>query len=268
MKVLAFCGTSESGKSSAANFLMATVMQKLGIMEDWRLNDKGKIEILGKVIDENEVESNDYFELDIENKEPDFLLWARGIHMNCKTYSLAYPLKKTLRNLFGLTKEQTDTQDGKKEETDITWGQMAELLDSKERKRIKEEGIADKRMTGREVMEYFGTKVLRRMNEDIFVDALIKQLRNDEELLKSQDVHNNVVLITDVRRLNEAVKLKKEFNATIVRLLRGNPVNTSESDIDSITPDFTIDNRELTLEEMCGRLTEIVNEINLFGTRE
>lgn len=265
MRILGFCGTSESGKSTAANFLMGVIMQKLGIMEEWKINEKGKIEVLGKEETE-EGEVDKWLEIDIENKDPGFLMWARGIHMNCKTYSLAYPLKKACRNLLGLTKEQTDTQEGKLTETKITWGQMSELLETKEKKRIKEEQLTDQFMTGRSVMEYFGSKVLRRLNPDIFVDALIGQLRNEEEAWKAQDITDNVVIITDVRRLNEAKRLK-EIGATIVRLKRGNPPNVSESDIDEIEADFYVENTNMTIEEMCGEVIKIVNEIKLFEPR-
>lgn len=267
MRILGFCGTSESGKSTAANFLMGVIMQKLGIMEEWKINEVGKIEVLGKETQEDGTEVDKWLEIDIENKDPGFLMWARGIHMNCKTYSLAYPLKKACRNLLGLTKEQTDTQEDKLTYTKVTWGQMAELLDTKERKRIKEEQLTDKLMTGREVMEYFGSKVLRRLNQDIFVDALIDQLRHEEEAWKAQDITDNVVLITDIRRLNEAKKLK-EIGATIVRLKRGNPPNVSESDIDEIEADYVVENQTMSIEEMCGEVTKIVNEIKLFESKD
>ena len=242
-------------------------MQKLGIMEEWRLNEQGKIEVLGKETQEDGTELDKYMELDIENKDPGFLMWARGIHMNCKTYSLAYPLKKACRNLLGLTKEQTDTQEGKLTETKVSWDQMSELLARTDKMKVKEDCLLGKQMTGREVMEYFGSKVLRRLNEDIFVDALIDQLRLDEENWKAQDITENVILITDVRRLNEAKKLK-EIGATIVRLKRGNQPNVSESDIDEIVPDYTISNENISLEEMCGEVTKIVKEIKLFEKRE
>lgn len=259
-KIIGFCGTSQAGKSVCSNFLGGTVLSKLKdedgnpVVENWRLNDLGLLEIEADIQEEDGTISKDFSVLSWESRDPSFAQWANaGLWKFVKPYSLSRVMKDSCISLFGLTYSQV-YGDQKYTNTGITWGMFSNVLDTKERKRIKDNDLTEVAMTAREVMQYYGTKVLRAIDPDIFPKRLCEQLDADSSY---------VGVITDVRRLNEA-KTLQEKGAILIRLLRGEPVSISEMDIDEIEPDFIIDNRELTQEQTCEQLTSIINNIGLF----
>lgn len=263
-KIIGFCGTSQAGKSMCANFLGGTILSKLKdedgnpVVENWRLNDLGLLEIEADIQEEDGTISKDFSVLSWESRDPSFAQWANaGLWRFVKPYSLATPLKENCMSAFGLTYQQI-FGDQKYTETGVTWGMFSNVLDTKEKKRIKEAGLTDTKMLARDVMEYYGTKILRGIDPDIFPKRLCEQLDADSSY---------VGVITDVRRLNEA-KILQEKGAIIVRLLRGNPPNISEIDIDEITPSFVIDNRDLSQEETCAILADYIESIGLFSKPE
>jgi len=263
-KIIAFCGTSCAGKSMCGNFLGGTILSKLKdedgnpVVENWRLNELGLLEIEADIQEEDGTLSKDFSVLSWESRDPSFAQWANaGLWKFVKPYSLAIPIKENCILAFGLTYQQV-YGDQKYTETGVTWGMFSNVLDTKEKKRIKEAGLTDTKMLAREVMEYYGTKILRGIDPDIFPKRLCEQLDADSSY---------VGVITDVRRLNEA-KILQEKGAIIVRLLRGNPPNISEADIEEIEPAFTIDNRNLTQEETCAILADYIESIGLFSKPE
>lgn len=256
MKIIAFCGTSQSGKSTCSNILHGITLQALGITENWRINENGLLEVFANILEEDGTTSKNYNVFNVDDRSGDFQVWGRssGLWDVIKSFSIAYPLKKAIGNLLPVTKDQLFGLE-KETETELLWKQLYPLLDKTAKKKVDTDNLKDIKMSARQVMEYFGTSVLRQIDPDIFVKALVRQL--DKE-------YTNVAVITDVRRLNEA-KILKDKGAIIIRLTRGNPANISEADINEIVPDYTIDNKELTIEEMSEQLVSIINEINLFG---
>lgn len=259
--LIGFVGTAKAGKSTLSNYTHGCILSRLhdeegkNAIEDWKLNDLGKLEIKVDTWnpDTKEFESQ-YNELDVDNRSADFQLWAkRDLWKFCKSFSLAHPLKKACMNMLGLTYQQVYGKD-KYTETQYKWGDFAKLLDKSEQKRIKENNLSDVYMTSRQVMEWFGTKVMRTLDENIYAKRLVEQL-------KTEDSH--IGLITDIRRLNEA-QLLKENGCTLIRLTRGESVDISEVDINEIVPDFTIDNVGLTMLESCEKFNEILKELKVF----
>lgn len=259
--LIGFVGTSEAGKSSLANHLSGRVLSKLHdadgkpAITGWRLNEFGKLEIeTDNYSPEEDKWDKIYSELDIDNRSADFQMWARGDLWNfCKTFSLAKPLKDTCKNLLGLNYSQI-CGTNKNTETKYTWGNFAPLLDASERKRIKSENLTDVLMTAREVMVVYGTLIMRVIDPDIYVNRLVEQLQKET---------THIGIVTDIRRLNEA-KILKENGCTLIRLLRGQTPNISESDINEIRADFTINNISLSLEESCAEFDKIVETLKLF----
>jgi len=252
--LIGFVGTSEAGKSSLSNYLHGTVLGKLHDSEgkpaitNWRLNEYGKLEIeTDNYSPEEEKWETAFTELDVDNRSADFQMWARGsLWEYIKSFYLSWPLKRACKDLLGLNYNQIYGT-GKKEKTKYKWKDFSGLIKIDSSK-------ADDFMSAREIMEVFGTKVIRSIDQDIYPKRLVEQLQKE---------HSHIGVITDIRRANEA-KILKENGCVLIRLLRGNPANISEADINEIEPCYTIDNRELTLAESCTRLDWIVNELEIF----
>lgn len=256
MKILGFMGTACSGKSTMANGIIGCVLQNEGVAKDWRLNNAGLIEVMANIVDEDGTTRRDYHVFPTDLRSTEFVCnpFYQSLWKRVKNFSLAYPLKQSCKSLFRLTNEQVFGSD-KGTDTEWTWGQFSTLLDKKEQKRIKEEKLEDKLMTAREVMEYYGTGVLRKLDEDIFVKGLVSQLQNET---------TNLALVTDVRRANEA-KILRDNGAFIIRLLRGEEPKISESDINEAEVDLTLDNRELTMEEALEQVLNFMTEKDLLN---
>lgn len=124
---------------------------------------------------------------------------------NAKIYNFADPLKKDIcMNIFGLTHDQCyGTDDQKNELVNCYWP------DSKQQ------------MTAREVMQYVGTDIFRKMQTDVWAGATINKI-NIEKC--------NVAIIADCRFPNEVTAIKNA-GGFVIKLTR-NPFNSNhESEI-------------------------------------
>jgi energy-coupling factor transporter ATP-binding protein EcfA2 len=102
-----------------------------------------------------------------------------------KCYAFANPLKETCMQFFNLTHEQCyGTDEEKNTLTTIRWADVPLNLDVH----------PDRCMTAREVLQYVGTDILRKMNPDAHVNALMHQIHKENPLY---------AIITDVRFPNE-----------------------------------------------------------------
>ena len=113
-----------------------------------------------------------------------------------KIYSFADPLKKNIcMDILGLTHDQCyGSDDNKNELTNNYWN--------------------DKQLTAREVMQFVGTDIFRKMQNNIWVDATLKQIDQDQPEL---------AIISDCRFPNEVLALK-DIGGLIIKLTR-NPYN-------------------------------------------
>ena len=124
--------------------------------------------------------------------------------ISCKLYSFADPLKQDIcMNLLGLTYEQCYGSDEDKNSlTEIKWKDI--------------EGYAkDEFMTAREVMEVIGTKIFRKMKNNIWVDATISKIKREGF---------DLAIVLDNRFPNE-VNSVLENDGFVIRLTR-NPFNS------------------------------------------
>ena len=185
--LIGFVGTSEAGKSSLANYLSGKVLGQLHDNEgkpaitNWRLNEHGKLEIeTDNYSPEEDKWETAFTELDVDNRSADFQMWARGSLWNfCKTFSIAFNLKKCCKDLFGLSYNQIYGT-GKNTETEYRWHQFEDLID------IEGKKSGDK-LTAREFMEYVGTRIFRSIDPDIYPKRLVEQLQKEHshmELLR------------------------------------------------------------------------------------
>jgi hypothetical protein len=186
----------------------------------------------------------------------------------CVQYSFAKPLKDFLTNVMGLDYEQCWGTDAEKNTlTRVKWEdlpfshhQIIELLlesrdpsklsDLKVRPWLVQDGMNflynnPTYLTGRELMQIFGSNICRRMVPDCWAAATKKKIIKDRP---------DYAFITDARFPNE-LDVFMDLNPTVIHLLRDNfqSKHISETALDNYPWDniknlITIDNRELDLD--------------------
>jgi hypothetical protein len=112
--------------------------------------------------------------------------------------------------------------------------------------------------SSRDIMQYIGTDIFRKMKPNVWVDSTIKLILSDNPQL---------AIITDCRFPNE-VEAIKSVGGKIIRLTR-NPFNSdhlSECILDKDKYDwnnfdYVIDNQEYTLYDQVSKLKAVTEEI-------
>lgn len=108
-------------------------------------------------------------------------------------------------------------------------------------------------MTIREILQQFGTNIMRRMYEDVWVHALLRQVEKDKPEL---------ALISDMRFPSEtqAVWAKKGYCVRLTRKI-SDDAHESETALDNTKLDFTIDNANLSLDETLSQAVTLVGNL-------
>lgn len=145
-----------------------------------------------------------------------------------KVYNFADPLKKDICiNILGLTYDQCYGSDEKKNElVNCYWD--------------------GKQLTAREVMQFVGTDVFRKMQNNVWADATINKIISE---------NYNLAIIADCRFPNEVDAVKKA-GGFVIKLNR-NPFNSdhsSETALDSCNYDYSnfdlvLSNEHMTISE-------------------
>ena len=154
-------------------------------------------------------------------------VFSQTTQQNSAIYNFADPLKKMCIDIFGLTYDQCyGSDDNKNELVNCLWPDT------------------NKTMTAREVMQYVGTNVFRKMQHNVWADATIRKIQ-DENLPLS--------LIADCRFPNE-VEAVKNAGGLVVKLNRNLYNSSHESEIaldeDRYDPfhfDLIIENQDMEI---------------------
>lgn len=155
-------------------------------------------------------------------------LFETSLQGSCHIYHFADLLKKNVcMDVLGLTYHQCYGSDESKNElVDCCWPDTNE------------------KMTAREVMQYVGTDIFRKMQHNVWASATINKIKND---------NFNLSLIADCRFPNE-VEAVKQAGGLVIKLDRNNyhSTHSSETALDATNYDqsyfdLVVDNRDLTL---------------------
>lgn len=231
--IIGFSGKKASGKSSIAKFAMCVFANKKeGYQRFVLMEDEG----VTKIYDAKESKE---FIVDIPNDDTEYLKETYNIGF----YSFADPLKNFCINVLGLDHQQCyGSNADKNSRTHIQWSSIPDSIREKySRPKRGVGGIypASGKMTGREILEVFGTHICREMDTNCWARSLYTQLSNCDDELS---------LVSDVRFPNE-VTMGTEIGAKIFRLTR-NPFNADTE------PEVALDDFPL------GEYTGIVDNSN------
>lgn len=236
-KIIGISGRKQSGKNTVANYINGQVLKERSMINDFAINDDGNL----LINTQDMTGTSGYGIFDVTRKDNIFVDYAeKELWPYIKVYHFADYLKDMCVSLFGLNpKNVYGTDDQKNEFTPFKWEDMPTETDK------------TGHMTHREFLEYFGTKIIRRVKSDAWVYATINKILVEDSQL---------AIVPDVRFPNE-VKAIKDNGGIVIRLTRNmfNSDSESESSLDSDKFDWhnfdiVFDNHNMTLEVLCDEL--------------
>lgn len=244
-QILGFAGRKQSGKNTSCNFIVGLEMLSLGIVKnEISIMDNGKLYI-SDILGDDEHKGI----LDLLSNNVHVLQFLQNeVHPYVKIYSYADLLKQEVcMKILGLTHEQCYGTDEQKDSlTHILWENMPGVTTDKTPQRgmiYHPPGL----MTARELMQYIGTEIFRKIYGNIWVDALIRKINQEQP---------DLALVCDVRFPNEVEGIQVA-GGKVIRLTRCiNPEAAHDSEIalDKNNFDWTkfdciIDNANLDIEK-------------------
>ena len=239
MLILGISGRKQSGKSTTGNFIYSIYMSNLGISNKVYINEYGQIivsDLLGDtnyagVFDPtNHYGNNDYIISQVFEKLAPYI----------KIYNFADVLKRDIcMNILGLTYDQCYGSDEEKNApTNLQ--------------------LDGKCLSARDILQYIGTDVFRKIKPDVWVEATITKIKKDKPEL---------AIITDCRFPNE-VDIVKNNNGKILRLSRDlhHSDHISETILDPenynwTNFDFVLKNDNMSILEQLTETKNILEEI-------
>tara|TARA_R110000868_G_scaffold18531_6_gene81328 strand:+ start:1796 stop:2542 length:747 start_codon:yes stop_codon:yes gene_type:complete len=241
VKIIGISGRKQAGKNTVANFINGRILKEHEMIDNFTINSSGQLEI--KTSDQ--IGHKGWGVFDITRKDMEFLNYAeKELWPYVKLYHFADSLKELSINLFNINSTKVyGTDEQKNTITEIKWENMPEY-----------NGGKTGNMTIREFLQHFGTNVMRKIKNDIWVSDTIKRILFED---------SQVAIIPDVRFPNE-VDAIKENGGIVLRLTRdiyrdGHKCEASldKENFDWSKFDHIIDNNDCNIESLCKSLNEI-----------
>lgn len=253
--IISFFSKKGGGKDSCALFIFGSYLCALGLVQGgftikpeglWVTDILGKKDLMGRFDPRRNTDTMRNF-------------LAEYVDPYIKLYSFADDLKQFCINVLGLKWEQCYGANADKDSlTHLRWENMPGVPDQKSYTKCGYNEF----MTGRQVMQYFGTEIVRRMYGPAWSKSTLNRIKKEQPLL---------AIITD-GRFNDEVDEVKVNGGKCIKLLR-NPhngdVHSSESlNIDEHKFDYIMDNSSMTLDEQNDDLTRILTQWELLPQME
>lgn len=266
--IIALCGKKGSGKNTLCNFLHGYQLKSLGMINEFYLDGNNLI-VNMNVQDENGEESKQDVLLDITRTDLNFGEWAAyNMWPFIKHYAFASSLKEIAEKMFNIPRECLYGTDDQKNRVmpHLLWENMPGVYIDKydfinANTHPAECGLIYHEpgpMTAREFMQFFGTEIMRKMYEPIWVERTIKDIQTEESQL---------AVISDCRFKNEAVALK-QAGAKLVyldRSISNSDNHLSENGFGDFSDfDLVINNSNMTLVDTCKALLDGIQSWDWF----
>jgi hypothetical protein len=252
-KIIALCGKKQSGKTTLSNFLHGHEMKRHDIIEKFFMSPEGQLVVNCTFHDENGKEFQEMGVLDLQQHNDEFYQYAsRRIWPLVRAYNFADSLKELCVMLFNIPPEcvyGTDEEKNRIQEH-LRWENMpgvttAHLL-------FHQSGP----MTAREFMQFFGTDIMRKIYEPIWIENCFKRIEEDSP---------EIAVIGDCRFLNEIHEVQNR-GGKVIRLTRSLYESNHQSEIDADNYDKfdgIIDNHELSIEESCSKFLSLLVDLGI-----
>lgn len=256
--ILCFVGHRQSGKDSSALFVYGAWMHALGLINGGFCIKEDGLYITDITVPPfNELDMQGRFDPRRNNKVmKDFC--AEFLDPYIKLYSFADDLKQFCINVLGLKWEQCyGSNDDKDSLTHFKWEDMPgiiipydiekEIHDSLMGLTLHNPGF----MTAREVMQYFGTDIIRKMYSPAWAKSTLKRINEEQPLL---------ALITD-GRFDDEIDEVRTCGGKCIKLLRNPFHDAHKSEAINICDskfDYIMDNSQMTLDQQNDELVKIL----------
>ena len=255
-KIVCLAGAKESGKTTAANFLHGHLLKLNEVIREFEITRAGELKVNTHYMKDGEVKE-DMGVLDLSRKDDLYVQYAdQKIWPYVKMYNFADALKELCITMFDISHEQAYGT-YKNSLTKLKWENMPGVVTPEVAKEFFNKHIdppAAKEdflsmgliihksgfMTAREVLQFVGTDIFRRMYEPVWVKLLINKIKEDSPL---------VAVIADCRFDNEARAVKEEGGILVYLTRRPSQDSHSSEDGFSNFVDFdkTIDNKKMSI---------------------
>ena len=247
--IIGISGKKQAGKDTACNFISSYRLLTKGILEEFKIDKEGKVQVCENG---NEIGEYDIRALQEFNEQ---VAWQFA-----RVFSFADELKCLCINYFGLTFDQCyGDNENKNSLTKIMWKNMP-YATKKGKKGF---------MTARELLQVFGTKVMRKIYDPVWSEMCIKNIRDHLESVGHPG--QCLCLVSDVRFPNEVEAIQKT-GGKVIRLTRDvHPEDTSDSEhaldedkFDWDKFDCVLDNSESSISDQNGLLYKKLVEWAVF----
>jgi hypothetical protein len=228
--MIGFAGQKQAGKDTACNFILAIKLAELGLCKASRISKSGSIEVTD-IFNEN-MSGKEWFPFAPPHVDVDSL-FEDHLGGFVRSYAFADTLKEFAIGVFGLDRDLVYGSNADKDKaTYLKWEDVPTATPT------------DKQgsMTVREVLQYVGTDLFRKMHENVWVDTCLRRINQDSAEL---------ALVSDVRFENEIRAIQKAGGIVIglTRTVSKNDSHRSETEINSSLSlcDKIIDNKKLSI---------------------
>lgn len=262
-RLLGLSGTKQSGKTTCMNFLYGTIMQKNGVISQdphknrFGISKQGKLLVPVDYTDSLGSEKSGMGEFDWDSPSYENQQYCENlIFPYVQEFSFAKPLKDMCIDLLGLTYEQCyGTDEQKNSLTNLLWEDMPGFIKIV----LDDEGFAVLEpirkglMTAREVLQYVGTDIFRKIYEKVWTANGIKRFIASA---------TGFGAFSDVRFPNELDVIHDE-GGKVVRFLRRPKIDLHKSEIamDELPDDAydaVLDNRDMSIPEQNEAVHQIL----------
>ena len=226
--LIGLSGKKGSGKSTSVSFLLGLYLVELGLIvkaqkdpesSDTKYQGGFSITPKGELWVSNLFGDSDYQGVFDYSRQSDSMEEFKKKHLDpyIKIYSFADLLKKEVCiKILGLTYEQCyGTNEEKDSKTRLCWKNMPGYSG----------GYSDiDFMSTRQVLQYVGTNIFCKMYGNVWVDAIIRQIKKDKPI---------VAIVSDIRFPNE-VQGVHDAGGKVIRLTRDPFLNQDEHESEII----------------------------------
>jgi hypothetical protein len=259
-QIVCLAGPKESGKTTAANFLHGHLLKLNEVIRQYEITKAGELKVNTHYMKDGEVKE-DMGVLDLSRKDDLYVQYAdQRIWPYVKMYNFADALKELCITMFDISHEQAYGS-YKNSLTKLKWENMPGVASSTQiedlslsTEDLEKLGIQSHKpgfMTAREVLQFVGTDIFRRMYEPVWVKLLMNKIKEDSPL---------VAVIADCRFDNEAQAVKDE-GGIIVRLTR-RPTRDNHASEDGFKEfsdfDLVLDNEILDIKNANQQLLDFL----------
>ena len=220
-RIIGISGKKQSGKNTSANYLHGNLMFRKGLVKDFVLDEDGKLHI-NTVSTETGEEG--WGEFDLSRRDIDFVEYCdREIWPYIKLYAFSDYLKIICGRLFNIPQEALyGTNDQKNQKLEhLRWENMPGVRTKKGKVPSGMVYHAEGPMTAREFMQFFGTKIVRKMYGPAWIEACMNQIADEQPEL---------ALIEGVRFPDECQAIF-DAGGEVVRLTREPFEDEDESEV-------------------------------------